>query len=130
MTLQERLKKIFKENAIVVNETDAGVEMISLNTFIRVASELLEEGKRPENKSERQKEWKSKRDNFYSLQEKYKLEIDRIALESFDPYNDKHLKIIEIFKAGVPWKTTQKKVMYYNIVWRRRQEIKKATAAY
>lgn len=43
MTQQERLKKLFEENAIVVNETDAGVEMISLNTFIRVASELLEE---------------------------------------------------------------------------------------
>ena len=127
MTQQERLKKIFEENASITSNRN---NYMNEDTFIRVASELLEESKRPKNKSERQKEWKSKRDNFYSLQEKHKLEIDRVALESFDPYNDKHLKIIEIFKAGVPWKTTQKKVMYYNIVWRRRQEIKKATAAY
>ena len=46
MNQQERLKKIFEENAI---EVDYGgyIQAMTEDTFIRVASELLEESKDP-----------------------------------------------------------------------------------
>ena len=42
MTQQERLKKIFEENAEIDYQSDIEQQM-SVDTFIRVASELLEE---------------------------------------------------------------------------------------
>ena len=42
MTQQERLKKIFEENAEIDYQCDVEQQM-SVETFIRVASELLEE---------------------------------------------------------------------------------------
>ena len=46
MTQQERLKKIFEENAEIDYQSDIEQQM-SVDTFIRVASELLEESKDP-----------------------------------------------------------------------------------
>lgn len=42
MTQQERLKKIFEENSEIDYQSDIEQQM-SVDTFIRVASELLEE---------------------------------------------------------------------------------------
>ena len=47
MTQQERLKKIFEENADFYEDDKLTKPSIDCDTFIRVASELLEESKDP-----------------------------------------------------------------------------------